>query len=1329
MRFLFLFMLVLPKILIAQFDIPHTLYQQFNGHYDYTIIGNTHNSFDNWQPSPPPPCTMQTSSTATLSLLPTQNIVGAYLIWSGIGTGIGTNVTLNGNNITPDFVNSINISPPSFIAVPYFSAVKDITSYVQSFGNGNYQITNFDLNPIISNYCPNGIYFAGWNIIVVYSETVLPNKQLNIYDGYRYLWILGAPSITVPISNLNVTDTANAKMTSIVYNGSPNLYVNESLLFNGDTLNNAQNPTNNPFNGTNSFTGSNSSWNMDVDTYNISGSLSIGDTTAMIVANSNAIRLISTIITSISSELPDATISLDSLSGQDICENRDLAVDFTVFNVNSNDTLPAGTPISFFVNDSVFVYTLLTPSDILIGDSLSLNALVSIPLGISSPFSLSIIANQDSTQLGVIQESNLTNNVSNDTLITLNEIFIPTFDSIAPVCQGTNVVLPTTSTNGVLGIWSPAFNNQATTTYLFIPTDTNCIDSVQLTVQIVPSTLPTFTLADSICVSGTLVFPTVSNNAIAGTWSPAFDNQNSATYTFLPDSVNVVAEGCPISTQHAVVIVPQTVPSFSFADSLCIGASFVLPTQADNGILGSWSTPFNNQISTSYTFSPDTNTVFNGCAATVNQTITIIPTLTPTFTIADSMCADVIYSLPTNSNENVLGSWSPVFDNQATQTYSFTPISAGIVNTNVGFRCPLSASQTVTIVPRTTPTFTILDSICVGASLVLPNLSNNSVTGSWLPAFNNQTTTTYTFAPTTITVATGCPESVQETVVVDPFVDPIFTSIDSICQGNIVSLPTVSENFISGTWSPVFDNQSTTTYTFTPSDPGCISSAQMTVPVFPLITPSFSIADSICQGDTLVFPTTSDNSISGTWSPALNNQQTTTYTFAPNVNECAVATQITVQVAPRITPIFSLYDTLCAGGNLILPLISDNNISGSWSPVLNNQQTTTYTFTQASNECATSTNFTLVVLPAQVSFDTIVLCENELPFVWNGQNLTSSTTTSAILQDQYGCDSVANLSFQLLPIQYSSFNAAICANEPPFVWSGQNYNQTGSYNQTFSDQNGCDSVVTLNLTVNPAPIVDFSVLPWSGCLPLEVSFVNNQVTPNSSFTWTFGNGRTSTSANQVSTIYSQAGCYDVNLSVTNQFGCTNDSTQQNAVCIDPNPIAAFLPQNNPLPLVNPTTLLQNNSVDAFTYFWDFGDGTQDNSTYSPTHTFPEQAGSYPVTLLIENDNGCQDSITQTIFVEQDPQFYVPNSFTPDGNEFNNEFRPVFADNLVLSQFEMKIYNRWGELVFLSQDSQVGWDGTFNGKPIRDGVFTYRILFKEKGFSKDFQATGSVVLIR
>jgi hypothetical protein len=108
----------------------------------------------------------------------------------------------------------------------------------------------------------------------------------------------------------------------------------------------------------------------------------------------------------------------------------------------------------------------------------------------------------------------------------------------------------------------------------------------------------------------------------------------------------------------------------------------------------------------------------------------------------------------------------------------------------------------------------------------------------------------------------------------------------------------------------------------------------------------------------------------------------------------------------------SLSDTLCAGSSLNFPTVSDNDISGLWSPALNNQQTTTYTFTRDSNECATSIDFTVTVLPLAVTFDTITRCANELPFVWNGQSLNAT-------QPQLRCKTSLVVTQQ--PFFYSSF--------------------------------------------------------------------------------------------------------------------------------------------------------------------------------------------------------------------------------------------------------------------------------------------------------------------
>jgi len=195
----------------------------------------------------------------------------------------------------------------------------------------------------------------------------------------------------------------------------------------------------------------------------------------------------STLITHIYTDLPDATISLDSITGQDICQNQDLTLDYTVYNLNATDTLLAGTPISVFVNDSILISTVLLPSNILIDDSLNLSTLVTIPNGVSSPFSLSMVVNQNATQFGVFLESNLTNNTSNDSTISLTETIFPFFGNVVSFCQGTSYTLPNTSLNNVVGTWSPAaFNNQQTTTYTFTPDDTLCYEIIQLTVNIFP---------------------------------------------------------------------------------------------------------------------------------------------------------------------------------------------------------------------------------------------------------------------------------------------------------------------------------------------------------------------------------------------------------------------------------------------------------------------------------------------------------------------------------------------------------------------------------------------------------------------------------------------------------------------------------------------------------------------------------------------------------------------------------------------------------------------------------------------------------------------------
>ena len=158
-------------------------------------------------------------------------------------------------------------------------------------------------------------------------------------------------------------------------------------------------------------------------------------------------------------------------------------------------------------------------------------------------------------------------------------------------------------------------------------------------------------------------------------------------------------------------------------------------------------------------------------------------------------------------------------------------------------------------------------------------------------------------------------------------------------------------------------------------------------------------------------------------------------------------------------------------------------------------------------------------------------------------------------------------------------------------------------------------------------------------------------------------------------------------------------------------------------------LLENNSSNAYTYFWNFGDGTSNDSIFSPEHTFPENAGTYLVSLEVSNELGCLDSISQSIVIEHDPVVFIPNAFTPDEDGLNNEFTAVFPENMKLASFEMYIYDRWGELVFYSQNPKEGWDASLAGFDAPDGVYSYLVKYKELGYVNKFQVTGSVVVIR
>jgi gliding motility-associated-like protein len=259
--------------------------------------------------------------------------------------------------------------------------------------------------------------------------------------------------------------------------------------------------------------------------------------------------------------------------------------------------------------------------------------------------------------------------------------------------------------------------------------------------------------------------------------------------------------------------------------------------------------------------------------------------------------------------------------------------------------CFYEKSVTITVTQKTTPTFTQVAAVCLGE--IIPALTTSSIegiSGTWLPAINNATTTEYTFTP-----ATGeCANTATMTIVVTPKTTPTFTQVAAVCLGEIIpALTTSSIEGISGTWLPAINNATTTEYTFTPATGECANTTTMTIVVTPKTTPTFTQVAAICLGEIIPALTTSSiEGISGTWSPAINNATTTEYTFTPATGECAIPTTMTIDV--KETPEFTISEG-CNGFNYTLTMEHQytNSPSFTWFnsdlEVIGNDETITIT--------------------------------------------------------------------------------------------------------------------------------------------------------------------------------------------------------------------------------------------------------------------------------------------------------------------------------------------------------------------------------------------------
>lgn len=277
---------------------------------------------------------------------------------------------------------------------------------------------------------------------------------------------------------------------------------------------------------------------------------------------------------------------------------------------------------------------------------------------------------------------------------------------------------------------------------------------------------------------------------------------------------------------------------------------------------------------------------------------------------------------------------------------------------------------------------------------------------------------------------------------------------------------------------------------------------------------------------------------------------------------------------------------------------------------------------------------------------------------------------------------------------------------------------------------GCMAEDSLVLQIGSLPIASFQISDSIGCGSLDVNFWADSVNQGWTYLWDFGNGQTSPQVGTTNTQFDQLGCYDLSLSVTNAAGCTAQTTYTDGVCIFANPVASFEASDYILDSNEPLVSLTNNSLNAVSYAWDFGDGESSFAT-DPQHMYPNAVATYTIQLVAFNEVNCTDTSSITISVVEDLSIFVPNSFTPNNDENNQQFLPVLSAGFKSNTYHLLVFNRWGDLVFESRDPEVGWDGYegFSLKPCQDGTYTWKISVVIAASQETKVFTGHVNLLR
>jgi len=603
----------------------------------------------------------------------------------------------------------------------------------------------------------------------------------------------------------------------------------------------------------------------------------------------------------------------------------------------------------------------------------------------------------------------------------------------------------------------------------------------------------------------------------------------------------------------------------------------------------------------------------------------------------------------------------------------------------------------------------------------------------------------------------GCKDTLTKQITIYPIPTPNFTS-DFVCLNNptpFFNLSTIKVGTLSHQWSfgdgvgsnllsPLHTYQSSGTFgvkLITTSNFGCKDSITKPTIVHPLPINNFTFNE-VCLGFTTQFKDSSTiqtGSIVGyNWSFGDNNQSnikdpTNQYNTCGNFQTQLITTSnfgcqdtIIKTIPVNCLPVSNFNgDNVCLNDTTPFIDLSQGNLTNwDWSFGDGNnsiQQSPKHNYLNwgvwnvqliVTNDkgCKDTSYKDIVVYPLPISnFTTDPVCKG-LPTQFKDQSISIGNTTITEWNWNFGDNTTST--------QQNPSNT---------------YKNDGDYlvNLEVKTNVGCKDTINKSVEIYPLPQVDFEDTT-SGCYPLETTFKDLTTIKKgglSSWLWSFGDGYYSNQQNPQHTYGTKLDFpikYDVNLIVTSDKGCSSSLIKRGIVSVYPLPRAEFQMLPNPTSILSPKVQFTDKSIgQVITWNWDFGDGLV-NTTQNPQHIYQEP-GLYIVRLMVLNQWGCPDTTYKTMEIQPDFTFYIPNSFTPNGDGVNDMF---YGYGIGVTTYNMVIFDRWGNNIFGTEDIKKGWDGRANGgqNVAQQDVYVYIVKLTDV-FGKEHKYIGKVTLVR